>query len=205
MGKVKRRLCPPLTLKQSSFVAHALLSHASTQVEAYWPGQAVLSAASNLNHDAFTRHRQSQVWQTAVQITADLGGRMHHALQAGIQSAGSAAVMGTDIPLITQAILIQAHRELEMGKNVIGPSADGGFYFLGLQEMPPSLFDGICWGGDLVYEKVLHNAKKCELSLKLLPELADCDVFSDLQWAAKTCVAFSTTLEAAGFDLSCLD
>lgn len=203
-GKVKRRLCPPLSLSEATKVAEALLLHASHLVEKNWPGQAILSAAPKLDHPAFTLHQKSKAWQTVIQNSGDLGERMAHDLQNGINKIGSAAVLGTDIPLITHEVLHQAHDALTSGRNVVGPSVDGGFYLLGLQQFPASLFDEIEWGSAHVFEKLMRNAKANNFNLTTLPMLSDCDVFADLQLAASVSSVFKDALITAGFDLALL-
>lgn len=201
-GLAKKRLCPPLDQAQAAQVATALLVHAIETVEKHWPGQCVLSAAPDLNHAAFSPVIQSKQWKTTVQPKVDLGERMRVALVQGVALAGQAAVLGTDIPSINRAILRCAHQSLAHGQQVVGPSADGGFYFLGLHDFPRHLFRGINWGTNEVFGKLMENAEDAGLKLQPLPLLSDCDYFADLQMAAADVPAFSRQLEQAGFDLA---
>jgi len=203
-GEVKRRLCPPLDLVQASQVATGLLEHASRVVERGWLGQKVLNAAPDLSHAAFLTYQQGFRWQTRVQVQADLGERMEEVLREGIQSSGSAAVMGTDIPSIDAAILRRAFQALQAGQQVVGPSQDGGFYLLGLRDMPAGLFDGIEWGGVDVYACLMSNARELGVDLHTLPTLSDCDYFEDLRWAARVVPGFEQALQGAGFNVDAL-
>jgi len=180
-GRAKRRMCPPLTENQAAKVAAALLENASQIVEQGWPGQCILSATPDLSHRAFAQHQNSALWQTQIQPDTDLGGRMMHALQAGIENAGASAVLGTDIPGINSAILGQAHAALSQGRQVVGPSLDGGFYLLGLSRMPARLFAGIEWGTARVYAQLMDNASELDMALEPLPALLDCDYYDDLE------------------------
>ena len=108
---------------------------------------------------------------------------MMHALQAGIKTTGAAAVLGTDIPAINAAILEQAHAALMHGRPVVGPSLDGGFYFLGLSAMPVQLFADIQWGTPEVYAQLMRNASDLNIRLEPLPTLSDCDDYQDLEQA----------------------
>jgi len=182
-GRAKRRMCPPLSAAQAAKIAAALLTNATRIVEQGWPGQCILSAAADLSHTAFAPHRNSALWQTQIQPDTDLGGRMMQALQRGIEHAGAAAVLGTDIPAINSDILKQAHTALIQGRQVVGPSLDGGFYLLGLKAMPAQLFAGIQWGTAEVYAQLMRNAAELNLMLEPLPVLSDCDYYEDLEKA----------------------
>lgn len=182
-GRAKRRMCPPLTQGQAAKVAAALLLNAGRVVEQGWLGQCVLSAAPDLTHPAFEIYQNSAQWQTNIQPDTDLGGRMEQALQSGIENAGAAAVLGTDIPAITADILVQAHAALAQGRQVVGPSLDGGFYLLGLNRMPAQLFSDIQWGSADVYAQLLRNAAELNMILEPLPTLSDCDYYEDLEQA----------------------
>ncbi len=204
-GQAKRRLQAKLNAEQSAEVALGLLKHATTVLEDAWPGQCVLCATPDLKHGAFKYHADSSEWNTALQIEGDLGQRMYHALREGIDATGAAAVLGTDIPLLDRSILHQAFHAMSVGENVVGPSADGGFYFLGLAELPPNLFDGIEWGQSTVYGRLLSNAQSSKLALTTLPTLPDCDEFDDLQQSVRDSKQFKQALASSGFDLSLLD
>jgi rSAM/selenodomain-associated transferase 1 len=203
-GRVKRRMCPPLDLSQAAQVATAMLEHTSAVVEHGWPGQKVLNVAPDLSHEIFLAYQQGYKWQTRVQVHEDLGERMREVLLEGINSTGSAAVLGTDIPSLDAAILKQAFQALQAGQSVVGPSQDGGFYLLGLCDMPAGLFEGIKWGGVDVYARLMKNAHELGLGLQPLPILSDCDYFEDLRLAAQTVPAFEGALRRAGFDADLL-
>ncbi len=205
VGQVKQRLCPPLSPKQAAQVAQALLLQAADTVDSGWPGQCVLSVSPDLEHPDFQVIRQSNRWQTAIQLQTDLGGRMCDTLERGIAIAGAAAILGTDIPTLTNEVLQQAHALLAQGRQVVGPSADGGFYFIGMTQSPRSLFNGIRWGSSTVYAKLMENARANKITLEPLPVLSDCDYFKELQVAAETTPAFLQHLAKTGFDLSLLN
>ena len=203
-GRVKRRMCPPLDWPQAAQVATAMLEHTSLVVEHGWSGQKVLNVAPDLSHKVFQLYQLERGWQTRVQVQADLGERMREALLEGIKSAGSAAVLGTDIPSLDAGILQQAFQALQAGQSVVGPSQDGGFYLLGLCDMPVELFEGIQWGGVDVYARLMRNSRKLGLDLQPLPTLSDCDYFEDLRLAARTVPEFEVALRRACFDTGVL-
>jgi rSAM/selenodomain-associated transferase 1 len=203
-GRVKRRLCPPLNAKQAAQVAMAMLAHSSAVVERGWLGKRVLNVAPDLSHAAFLSYQQGMNWQIRVQVEADLGERMREVLLDGVESSGSAVVLGTDIPTLNTTILKDTFYALQAGQSVVGPSQDGGFYLLGLREVPMGLFNGIEWGSVQVYARLMKNARALGLNLQPLLTLSDCDYFEDLKLAVQTMPEFSVALRRAGFEMDVL-
>lgn len=203
-GKVKTRMQPYLSEVQSAQVATALLEYAVNLVDHYWLGQPILNVSPDITHPAFNIIKNNKRWLSSVQPSLDLGERMRFALQAGIDSSGSAAVLGTDIPAVNQAILEQAYHYMCAGKNVLGACEDGGFYFLGVDRMEKALFKDIKWGGEQVCSTLLENAHRCNIQFERLPTLFDCDYIEDLQRAIKTLPDFKLVLERSGLDLTSL-
>ena len=203
-GRVKRRLCPPLNAKQAAQVAMAMLAHSSAVVERGWLGKRVLNVTPDLSPAAFLSYQQEMNWQTRVQVEADLGERMREVLLEGVESSGSAVVLGTDIPTLNTTILKDTFYALQAGQSVVGPSQDGGFYLLGLREVPMGLFNGIVWGSVEVYARLMKNARALGLNLQPLPTLSDCDYFEDLKLAVQTVPEFSVALGRAGFEMDVL-
>ena len=204
-GRVKQRLSPPLNPLDTTRVAQAMLDHSAAVVERGWPGIRILHAAPDLDSPSFEYFRVSDVWETGIQSQGDLGSRMHEALADGIEKHGAAVVLGTDIPSIDGAILRRAWQLMESGRQVVGPSQDGGFYLLGLNRIPETLFAGINWGSARVYSRLVANAERCGLQLEPLATLSDCDYYEDLRWSADTVPTFAGSLKRAGFDMRLLE
>lgn len=115
------------------------------------------------------------------QAAGDLGARMHQALaQALGEGEGRVALIGSDCPGLTDAVIAQAFKELERHDLVLGPATDGGYYLIGLTRPAPGLFAGVSWGTDRVLRQTLAAARRAELSYALLPELTDLDRPEDL-------------------------
>ena len=58
---------------------------------------------------------------------------------------------------------------------VLGPSADGGYYLLGLKTMHVRLFDDIAWSTEIVARQTLERAAEIGLAVHVLPEWYDVD------------------------------
>jgi hypothetical protein len=95
--------------------------------------------------------------------------------------------MGTDCPDISCAIIEEALSALATNDLVLGPSYDGGYYLIGCspllnEDIIPTFFSGISWGGPDVLattqKKITLAGKTCHL----LPTLHDIDTPEDLQY-----------------------
>src|SRR5437764_400156 len=79
------------------------------------------------------------------QGSGDLGARMRRALAAC--PPGPVVLVGSDIPEITQAHIVDAFRVLGRDDLVFGPTCDGGFWLIGARRSPrlPPLFGAVRW------------------------------------------------------------
>jgi glycosyltransferase A (GT-A) superfamily protein (DUF2064 family) len=93
--------------------------------------------------------------------------------------------MGCDAPHTRGTTLQQAYRLLQQGESVIGPSDDGGYYFLGLCQTADRLFIDKPWGSEHVLEETLSSAEDEGLALSQLPALNDVDEWQDLLEASR--------------------
>lgn len=70
----------------------------------------------------------------------DLGSRLENALRRALAGGKPAAiVIGTDSPDLPAELLDAARAALKDADAVLGPSADGGFYLIGLRSCPEGL------------------------------------------------------------------
>lgn len=118
-------------------------------------------------------------WQA--QQGNDLGERMANSFHASF-SRGFQPIMlsGADCPALNSAILGQALQALHNHDAVLGPSLDGGYYLIGLQQPQPQLFQDISWGEAEVARQTQERLAASGLRYQLLPELPDIDRPSDL-------------------------
>ena len=95
-------------------------------------------------------------------------------------------VVGNDCPDLTPALIQQAFDHLNSKNAVIGPSADGGFYLLGLKQNDENIFNNIEWFSSKVFNQVTDNLQQARFSFTTLPKLNDIDSFNDLvEWVSK--------------------
>ena len=89
-------------------------------------------------------------------------------------------LIGSDNPTLPQSLIEQACAALDADDLCIGPSADGGYYLIGLREPHLGVFDAIEWSTSRVYGQTLARAERLGLRVASLPEWYDVDEPSDL-------------------------
>ena len=111
----------------------------------------------------------------------DLGERMHHALASGLRRSRAVILIGSDIPGLRSAHLMEAARHLAAGRDaVLSPTEDGGYALIGLRRVSRSLFQGIQWGGAQVYGRTLEALERLDFRWRALSRVWDIDRPEDL-------------------------
>ncbi|MEI6408757.1 MAG: TIGR04282 family arsenosugar biosynthesis glycosyltransferase [Bacteroidota bacterium] len=122
-------------------------------------------------------------FEKRVQSDGDLGARMEQAFrQAFSEGAQKAGIIGSDCPALDGAALETAFQQLEQADFVLGPTPDGGYYFLGMRAFEPSVFQDIAWSTETVLTQTLAQIRKLRKTVSLLPVLSDIDTETD--WLA---------------------
>jgi len=117
------------------------------------------------------------------QSPGDFGMRMHSAFLRAFQSGcRNVILIGTDIPGLEPGHLEQAVDSLIKHDLVLGPTNDGGYWLIGLNQ-PADLFHGINWGTGTVFDQTAALAKGNGLAFHRFEILSDIDTIDDLkQW-----------------------
>ena len=129
------------------------------------------------------------------QIGATLGDRMANAFKfAFSQDLDAVLMIGTDSPQVPAASLEQAFELLEANADIVlGKTADGGFYAVGLRKNQPRLFENVAWSSERVFRQTARNAARIKLRLAQIPESFDVDVPPDLAFLRAEMLADETT------------
>jgi rSAM/selenodomain-associated transferase 1 len=87
----------------------------------------------------------------------DLGSRMQRILDRA--APGPVAIIGTDIPGVTPAQIMQAFRLLGRADCVFGRATDGGYWLVGARRRPhtPRPFANVRWSGEHALADTLAN------------------------------------------------
>lgn len=154
LGKCKTRLAATIGDEAALEVYKFLLAH-------------TVKITSNLNVAKRVYYseqiREDDSWDDRVydkkhQVGSDLGERMAHAFQEGFADGyEKIGIIGSDMFDLTQEDIEDAFLRLEDNDYVIGGADDGGYYFLGMKEFNPALFQNKKWGTDTVFKDTIED------------------------------------------------
>ena len=96
----------------------------------------------------------------------------------------SVCLINSDSPTVAPKTFTQAADLLRLpgDRIVLGPSADGGYYLIGLKKMHREIFERIDWSTEHVLNQTLQRVSESGLEVKLLPAGYDIDDRATLQW-----------------------
>ena len=195
-GLAKTRLIPALGAAGAAARAERLLDDAVDRALAARLGPVLLCGTPDVQHPAFIRHAARPGVALALQVGADLGERMHHALAgvlglaspktvpntlpAALPAPHQALLIGTDSPALSACLLRQAAAALATTDVVLVPALDGGYALIGLHQPAPSLFTGMLWSTPQVLASTRQRLAAAGLRHVELPAVQDIDEPADL-------------------------
>jgi rSAM/selenodomain-associated transferase 1 len=182
-GTVKTRLVPPLSDEQACELYCALLLDQLDNLTglseldlylAYTPAHAA-PLIESLSPPGFQYFPQRGVDLGARmnEVFAELWRRGHHRL----------VLIGSDLPVLRLEILRDAFKYLDAPdrRAVLGPSQDGGYYLVGMNQAIPEIFSGMTWSHDGVLADSLVKLRELCIDFALLPDWFDVDTTADIQ------------------------
>lgn len=172
-GRVKTRLCPPLTPRGAAVVAAAALEDTLDVVRAVPVARRVLVLDGAYEADGFA-------------VVPQRGRPMPERLAAAFDDAGSGPTLliGMDTPQLTAELLDDACCELAEAAAILGLASDGGWWALGLQQPDGSLLAHVPTSRDDTGALQLAALRNAGLEVSLLPELRDVDTIADARTVA---------------------
>lgn len=183
-GTVKTRLQPALSPEKCAELARAFLRDTVNKAESVCEN-IILAYSPAAEIDLLKKIAASE-HSFLEQKGADLGEKMLNAFAfafARETNSAAAVMIGTDSPTFPAESIEEAFESLETGAEIVlGKTADGGFYLIGLKKILPNIFDRIEWSTASVFAGLSRNLEKLKIGKpKLLPTSFDVDTASDLQ------------------------
>lgn len=177
LGKVKKRLAKDIGNENTLIIYKELIKH-TLKISHSINCPKVLYFSDFIVEDGiFPEHYKKQL-----QIGVNLGKRMYNAIKDNFSEGfNNIILVGSDIYDLDSNILIKAFDYLKDYNIVIGPSFDGGYYLLGMNNLYPELFFNKDWGSNNVFESTIKECNKLNLKYKKLQTLNDIDYYRDLQ------------------------
>ena len=174
-GKVKTRLCPPLTPREAADLYRAFLID-TVELISGTPGADMFLAYDPQTAREFFSRMFPRPVECIPQGTGDLGDRL-----SGISRRlfsrmyRKLVILASDTPHLPQECIQRAFSRLDEIDVVLGPCDDGGYYLIGSRVHAPTLFEGIAWSTSAVLERTTGLAEDAGLTWELLPACYDID------------------------------
>ncbi len=179
-GRTKTRLCPPLTLDEAAACNTAFLKDIADNLlaaQSLAPIKGAMAYGPPGQAAFFERTLPAGIGFFEVWVPG-----FGHCLLKALQdqfAAGcvAACVLNSDSPTLPPSFLAEAAHYLDRpgDRLVLGPSTDGGYYFLGCKAIHRRLFEDIAWSTEAVARQTLERAAEIGIEIQLLPEWYDVD------------------------------
>jgi len=174
-GQTKTRLTPPLSAAQAAQLYECFLRDTLDLMRAV-PDVRRAVAYLPIAARGYFAHLAPD-FDLILQEGADLGARLDQALTHYLtRGTDHAVIMNSDGPTLPIDHVRQAFIELAAGAEVVlGPSADGGYYLIGLRRPAPRLLREVRMSTSQVLADTLALAREENLRVALLPAWYDVD------------------------------
>lgn len=176
-GRVKTRLCPPLSPDLAARLYHCCLQETvhlaglgDWRTVLFYQGQRL-----------FFRQSFPDL-PLEEQTGCDLGQRLIHAFASRFAAgAQKVVIIGSDSPDLPTALIRQAFEALQDHDMVLAPAGDGGYVLIGLRQPAPGLFKDIPWSTDEVLTTTRKRMLEMQLTCLELPGWYDVDDVASLR------------------------
>ena len=182
-GKVKTRLAKSIGTQLASELYRCFVKCLVTRLSQV-PYEPILaySPANEATLDAFNQIIPDSRWALVPQSAGNLGNRIQFFFQSQFDSGAKAvALIGSDSPNLPLEYLEAAMEALQTQELVLGPSADGGYYLIGMSGRVAPILDDIPWSTSQVWETTMAHVRELNVEHAILPTWYDVDEFDDLQ------------------------
>lgn len=174
LGKVKTRLAKTIGDEGAFEVYSQLVQITEKATENIAVDTVIYFSDTIINSNWNTVHKK-------VQSGNDLGERMCNAFIDGFkQGYESIVLIGSDLPEISTAIILNGFAVLEKKELVFGPAEDGGYYLIGMNSLNHILFENKPWSQPNLLNITLNELEINNIGFSLIETLNDIDTFEDL-------------------------
>jgi len=180
-GKVKTRLCPPLSPDEAAELYRCFLMDRIAQARevggveralAYTPAAAVAVFAAMAPGLTLLPQRGGDLTSRLVAVCGQLFRNDYDAV----------ILIDSDSPTLPTEYLDRAVAVMKAADHdvVLGPSDDGGYYLIGMRRPHPELFEDVPWSTPTVLAETEERASALRLTSARLPAWYDVDTAADL-------------------------
>jgi uncharacterized protein len=179
IGKVKTRLNPDLSQETILKLYTRFLNDSIEKILRISESDHFIAGFPKEDLAYFENISQKRGVSVFPQSGDDLGEKMRNAFDDRFSDGyEKVVIIGSDSPSLPLENIRMAFRSEK--DIVIGPSADSGYYLIGMCGRRIEVFEGVKWGSEAVLRETLEKVQVAKASLELLPIWYDVDEFQDL-------------------------
>jgi rSAM/selenodomain-associated transferase 1 len=182
-GAVKTRLMPFVSAEEAAELAQALLLDQLDHLCSLGAADLYLAFAPP-DAGALMAQFAPAPFALFPQTGGDLGARMERIFES-LFAAGYKKVIliGSDLTPVPYTYFDQAFAYLDgpQQRVVLGPSQDGGYYLVGLNQRTPSMFENMTWSHDRVLAQTVAKLAALGVPSLQLPSWFDIDTPDNLR------------------------
>lgn len=180
-GRVKTRMMPYLSPDECAGLQACFIKDAMTALRR--SGADIFVCYEPTGDAAVLRKICGRSARMMPQRGADLGEKMANAFDGVLEKGFESCVLiGSDIPGIRSEDIRDAFGILETKDVAIGPSADGGYWLIGMHSLHRALFENKTYSHGSVLSDLKTSAAEEGLSYGLISEMRDMDERIDLTY-----------------------
>jgi len=172
---VTTQLVPELGPERAAELAEAFLEDTVAMVRTLPWAECIIAATKTFERRYF---KPEEVW---LQSEGDMGERLEKVLRLALKRKPIVLAIGADSPGLPAAYLQSARDALQKADAVLGPSADGGFYLIGLKDCPVGVLEGIQWSHSTTLAATTHKLEQFGMKTVLINPWFDIDSHEDLE------------------------
>ena len=174
-GAVTTQLVPELGAERAAELAEAFLEDTVAMVRTLSWAECIIAATEAFERSYF---KPEEVW---LQSEGDMGERLEKVLRLALKRKPIVLAIGADSPGLPATYLQSARDALQKADAVLGPSADGGFYLIGLTDCPVGVLEGIQWSHSTTLAATTHKLEQFGMKTVLINPWFDIDSHDDLE------------------------
>jgi len=177
LGRVKKRLAKTLGDEKALDIYKEMLEHTQNITKALSVDKYLFYDRVKDMHDSW----QNDVYHKEVQTSSYMSTRISSAFKK-IFAKGyeRVVIIGSDCLELDERMIRLAFRQLEHFDTVVGPTKDGGFYLLGMNEFTPEIFKVQSWGTSSLTTNIVRVIHTLHKTVFMLSELAGIVTVDDL-------------------------
>ncbi len=175
-GRVKTRLCPPLTPAQAAELYGTCLQE-TVAAMADVAAERVILYDGDAAYFAATFPGLRLVRQSAGDLGQRIDRALHQLLAEGYQAA---ALIGSDSPDLPASLVTQAFAALADCDLAVAPARDGGYVLIGERRHAPELFRDMPWSSAELWPTTRLRAEQLDLACQELDTWDDLDDLAGL-------------------------